>query len=137
MAIDNESELQAGHGLCRLMDAAYVPASELLAKHGLCSLMVAAYATAKDHGWHDKDMEDGTFLALIHAELSEALEGLRNGNPPDSHIPEFTSLEAELADAVIRILDYAAHRNLRLAEAIIAKMKYNEKREHKHGGKAF
>ena len=67
--------------------------------------------TAKAHGWHDEPHEDGTFIALIHAELSEALEGLRHGNPPSEHIPEFTALEEELADVVIRCMDYAGFKN--------------------------
>ena len=32
---------------------------------------------AKQAGWHDTPREDGTMLALIHSEISEALEGLR------------------------------------------------------------
>ena len=105
--------------------------------HGLQRMMELTHTIARDHGWHDKEQEDGTYLALIHAELSEALEGLRNGNPQDKHIPAFTSQEAELADAVIRIMDYAKQRNLRLAEAIMAKMEYNKQREYRHGGKEF
>lgn len=69
----------------------------------------------------------------MHSELSEALEALRHGNPMDDHIPEFTGVEAELADVVIRVMDYACSRNLRLGEAIVAKMAYNTTRENKHG----
>lgn len=79
----------------------------------------------------------GLKLALISREVSEALEGIRAGNLPDSHIPEFTSEEAELADAVIRIMNYAKDCGARLAEAIVAKNEYNRKRPFKHGGKAF
>jgi len=75
-------------------------------------------------------------LALIHSEISEALEALRSGNPPDDKVPEFTSEEIELADAVIRIMDYAEASKCRLAEAILAKHAYNTGRPYKHG-KAF
>jgi hypothetical protein len=75
-------------------------------------------------------------VALAHSELSEALEGLRK-NKQDEHIPEFTSEEVEYADTVIRILEYAEHRGLRLFEAIIAKHAFNCNRPTMHGGKAF
>jgi two-component sensor histidine kinase len=75
-------------------------------------------------------------IALAHSELSEALEGIRK-NKQDEHIPEFTSEEIEYADTVIRILEYAEHRGLRLFEAIIAKHDFNCNREHMHGGKKF
>jgi len=93
-------------------------------------------AIAKEHGWYTA-VNDCEKIVLMHAELSEAIEGLRKGNPPDSHIPEYSSLEAELADVVIRIMDYSAAKGLRLAEAIEAKSLYNSKRSFKHGGKLF
>jgi NTP pyrophosphatase (non-canonical NTP hydrolase) len=92
---------------------------------------------AKSKGWWDTDRNDGEIIALMHSELSEALEALRHGNPPDSHIQNFSGIEAELADVVIRIMDYSCARNLRVAEAIKAKMAYNANRERMHGGKAF
>lgn len=104
----------------------------------LDSLAGEIHQTAKDKGWWDgSERNDGELIALMHSELSEALEALRHGNPPDDKIPEFTGAEAELADTVIRILDMCAKRNWRIGEAIIAKMKYNKGREHKHGGKHF
>ena len=70
---------------------------------------------------------------LMVSELGEALEGYRHGNPPDSHCPEYTSLEVELADCVIRIMDFSKGFNLRLGEAIKAKHEYNKSRPFKHG----
>lgn len=92
-----------------------------------------AHKNAVDKGFWDKDVNDGEKIALIHSELSEALEGLRHGNPPDEHLPEFRSAEVELADAVIRIMDFAAGRGFRVAEAVVAKHLYNMGRPPKHG----
>lgn len=91
--------------------------------------------TAIDKGWWEKDRNNGELICLMHSELSEALESLRKGNLPDSHIPEFSGAEAEFADCIIRILDMCAARGYRIGEAIAAKMKYNEGRSYKHGKK--
>lgn len=74
-------------------------------------------------------------IALMHSELSEALEADRKGIEHDDKIPDFTGMEAELADTVIRILDFAGRHNLRLGEAIQAKLLFNLTRPYKHGKK--
>lgn len=85
----------------------------------------------------------GELIALCHSELSEALEGHRK-SLTDEHCPNFTSLEVELADCIIRICDMAGGLRLRLAEALVAKMQYNHDRvDHtiesrkQDGGKKF
>lgn len=92
-----------------------------------------------------KNSRIGLKLMLIVTELGELLEGVRKTpGAPDSHIPEFTNEEVELADAVIRAMNYATDRHLRLAEALVAKNEYNRTR-HDHtpaaraaeGGKKF
>jgi hypothetical protein len=100
-------------------------------------LALRQYAINQNHGFYAKPVEDGTRIALIHSELSEALEADRHGNPPDDHIPEFSGMEAELADAILRIMDFSVHRNLRVGQAVVAKLKYNATRPPMHGGKKF
>ena len=95
------------------------------------------HETAKSKGWWDLDRNNGEALALIHSEVSEALEALRMGNPPDDKIPSFSGAEAELADVIIRIMDLSAARNWDIAGAILAKIEMNKGREKMHGGKAF
>lgn len=96
---------------------------------------------AVSKGWWDADINgvtrsDAECLCLMHSELSEALEGLRHGNPASDKLgAPFTQAEEELADLVIRTMDLAEARQWRIAEAIIAKMQYNRSRPHKHGKK--
>lgn len=77
----------------------------------------------------------GEAIALMHSELSEALEGTRDGNPPDEKCPEFGTVETELADCIIRIMDFAAGNNLPVAQALLAKIAYNKTRPFRHGRK--
>lgn len=95
------------------------------------------HKTAREKGWWDKPRNDAEMIALMHSELSEALEAIRHGNPPDDKIPEFSGAEAELADVIIRIMDSAKGRGWRVAEALIAKIAYNTTRPKMHGGKKF
>jgi NTP pyrophosphatase (non-canonical NTP hydrolase) len=85
----------------------------------------------------------GELLALIHSEISEALEGERK-NLMDDKLPHRKMAEVELVDAIIRILDYAGGFGYDLQGAFEEKMIYNSMREdHKHearriaGGKQF
>lgn len=96
-----------------------------------------AHANARAKGWHDTPREDGTMIALMHSELSEALEAMRRGNPASKKIPAFSHVEEELADVVIRIMDFAGLHGLDIGGAIEAKMAMNEGRSYRHGGKAF
>lgn len=87
-------------------------------------------------GFWEGERNDSETLMLIVTEIAEACEAIRHGNPPDDKVPEFSGLEAELADAVLRIMDLAQGRGLRVAEALIAKLEHNKTRAYKHG-KAF
>lgn len=126
-------------------------------------LQYACHKIANDHGfWKDEDellsfiehnTEDQSStslkfknrikllfnnekIALEMSELAERLECLRkNPEGKDEHCPEFFNVEIEIADLIIRALDFASRRNLRVGEALLAKMEYNKSRPFLHGKK--
>jgi NTP pyrophosphatase (non-canonical NTP hydrolase) len=88
-----------------------------------------AFETAKSKGWHDEPRETGTLLALIHSEVSEALEADRKGWDGD--------FAEELADVCIRVFDLCGYKGIDLEYHILKKMEYNKSRPFRHGGKAY
>ena len=96
------------------------------------------HETAKEKGWWDKPRSVGDCIALMHSELSEALEEHRNGNDRiriENDKPE--GLPIELADVIIRILDFAERHDIDMEDAITKKMNYNASRPYRHGGKVL
>ena len=112
------------------------------------------HQNAIDHGWWDEERSFGDIIALCHAELSEALEEYRWHREPDETYFNYKTVKRninghktecaekkpegipiELADTIIRILDYCGHAGIDIEEAIKIKHEYNRTRPYKHGGK--
>lgn len=120
-------------------------------------------ATAASKGWHMLNKSVGEDIALMHSELSEALEAFRDGlnvdkvyvavpNPaggvsqptrlvpydPDNPLhaklkPE--GVPIELADVLIRVFDFCYRHGIDMTTALRLKHAYNATRPHLHGGK--
>ena len=111
---------------------------EELALSGLQAATRLAHKTATNAGWYTdrntgKPIERnfGEVVALMHSELSEALEADRK-DLMDDKLPNRPGVEVEFADTIIRILDTAAAMNLDVAGAVIEKNRFNQMRaDHK------
>lgn len=128
----------------------------------LDQFMKEVHGVAKDHGWWDFPYKSPLeCMALMVSELAEAMEETRhqNSRPPiyqvqegifitpssnDPHNPQRLYWDSsfkpegeavELADCIIRILDYCAFHELPIVEALQLKNEYNKSRPYKHGKK--
>ena len=98
---------------------------EALAFAGIEAAIDLAHETASKAGWYvdpvtgqPKRRPFPEVVALMHSELSEALEADRKGLMDDK-LPERSGVEVELADLNIRIFDTAKARGNNLAGAFI------------------
>lgn len=101
----------------------------------LSAWQAIVHDNARSKGWWEEDRSDGELIALIHSELSELLEALREGNPRSAKCPSLSAAEEEAADVMIRLMDMAQARGWSLQHAVAAKAQYNTTRPRKHGKK--
>jgi len=118
-------------------------AEEEAALNGLRAAMALAHRTATEAGWYNDPQTGkpitrnvGEVIALMHSELSEALEADRK-DLMDDKLPHRRGIEVEFADCIIRILDTAAALGLDVAGALIEKNRFNQVRaDHKLAARA-
>jgi hypothetical protein len=97
------------------------------------NLLASVCHKQNEKWWHNPatgerlDRNRPEMIALMHSELSECLEGERK-NLMDDHLPHRPQAEVELADAIIRILDYAAGFGYDIGGAFVEKTIYNATR---------
>ena len=118
----------------------------------LNELSKECYEMAKSKGFHDKPREIGTSLMLIVSELAEALEADRQNkrcttggvntsleNIDSVHSKRIFEMNIkdtfndEIADTFIRLFDLCGELGIDIETHIRLKMRYNIRREHKHG----
>jgi hypothetical protein len=103
-------------------------------------LIIESARVADEKGWWpDGDRNFGEALALMHSELSEALDEWRSDRglfyTDEKGKPQ--GVLVEFADTFIRMADMIGHLTIpyEFEKALRAKMAYNETREHRHGNK--
>ena len=92
---------------------------KIAADHGFISVV--------EEDWYKDIRRVCTSLALIHSEVSEALEAVRLDNK--------SNFFEELADAVIRVLDLVGAFPVDFENVISKKIEFNKNRPQMHGGK--
>lgn len=99
-------------------------------------LVEKSYNQAKKSGWNDRAIGFPEMVALLHSEVSEAMESYRRGDPlsfEKDGKPE--GIASEFADIMIRLGHYSRLLKIDLEQEVKDKLEYNASRPYRHGNK--
>lgn len=109
-------------------------------EEALISLGQQIYQINIKNGWYDSPRTPGDEIALMHSEVSELLECVRN----EQWRTEFVGNDykpvgapSECADILIRLIDFCNRYQISLGKEVITKLEYNKSRTYRHGGKSL
>lgn len=115
----------------------------------LNELAEKCHAVAVSKGWYEKKRPFTDLCLLLHTEVSEMAEEWRAGRTPTEcyyntakalsngwmKVPKPEGIPSELADLIIRALDMCDYYGIDIDAAVEEKIRYNELRPMRHGGK--
>ena len=121
---------------------------ETMLRKGLKAATEEIKANNHDKGWYDNPNGFLGDMALLHSEVSEAVDAWRVHGTADATVgspllddmfpntlPKPEGVGSEFADIFIRLLDDCYLHDIDLVTEVLRKMAFNRSRPYRHGGK--